>query len=136
MSQKWGGKKLLKAVYILRSRRFWRSLRTNGLWLFSLGPLWLGFLQWMTSSLVYSTTKAFRVFCTVFENVPKCLIFVRIKLTPVLSSSLIVNSLFLTTFKFCLKLYSAAFFCKLANLFSCLVTFFKEGFTLERKKID
>lgn len=85
---------------------------------------------------LYSTTKAFRVFCTVFENVPKCLIFVRIKLTPVLSSSLIVNSLFLTTFKFCLKLYSAAFFCKLANLFSCLVTFFKEGFTLERKKID
>ena len=102
MSQKWGGKKLLKAVYILRSRRFWRSLGTNGLWLFSLGPLWLGFLQWMTSSVVLQKLLEFTALR--LKKVPKSLIFLRIKLTPVLSSSLIVNSLFVTTFKFCLKL--------------------------------
>ena len=76
----------------------------------------------------HHTQKAFR------ETTQKAKKKLSKELTPVLSSSLIVNSLFLTTFKFCLKLYSAAFFCKLANLFSCLVTFFKEGLTLERDR--
>lgn len=51
------------------------------------------------------------------------------------SSSVMENSFFFTTFRFCLKLNSAAFFCNFANLLSYLETFFRLGFTLRRAKL-